>query len=147
LTVVTVPLPPPLPLPKVCPAAKVIRPLPAMDRPVAVGVLPFDPNSRFSEPDGADVSFPVGSTIQRKSSVTADEVTLLNEEACRSKGFELNPCVAVAVPVSGNRAPASETVPLNVPVVAAKVVAASPPVKAAVVPESAPVRVPPASCK
>lgn len=142
LMLVTVPLPLPPPPPKVCPGAKVIRPLLAMDRPVAVGVLPLDPKSKLSEPDGADVSFPVGSAIQRKSCVTADDVVLLNDEACRSSGFELKPWVAVAVPVSGNRAPASETVPVNVPVVAA-----NPLVKAPVVPVSAPVSVPPASCR
>jgi hypothetical protein len=88
-TLVTVPLPPPLPPPKACPGAKVIRPLLAIESPVSVGVPPFDPNKRFNEPDGVDESFPVDSTIQRKSCATAFEVELLNEEACKSSGFEL----------------------------------------------------------
>jgi hypothetical protein len=67
---------------------------------------------------------------------------LLNEEACQSSGFELKPCVAVAVPVLGITAPDADTVLLNVPVVAA-----SPPVKAAVVPVSPPVSAPPLSRK
>ena len=139
LTLVTVPPPPP---PKVCPGAKLINPLLAMESPVSVGELPADPNSKFNEPEGLDESFPVGSACQRKSCATADEVVLLNEEACQSSGFELKPCVAVAVPVLGIKAPAADTVLLNVPVVAA-----SPPVKAAVVPVSAPLRAPPVSCK
>ena len=74
---------------KVCPEAKLISPLFAIDSPVSVGVLPFDPNSRFNVPEGDEVSFPVGSACQRKSSVTADEVLLLNDEACQSCGLEL----------------------------------------------------------
>jgi len=139
LTLVTVPLPVPG---KVCPDAKLTSPLLAMESPVSVGELPFAPNSRFNEPEGLEESFPVGSAIQRKSCVTADELVLLNEDACRSSGFELKPCVAVAVPVLGITAPAADTVLLNVPVVAA-----SPPVKAAVVPVSPPLRAPPVSCK
>lgn len=145
-TLVTVPLPP-LPPPKVWPGAKVIRPLLAIESPVSVGLLPFDPNSRFRDPEGVNESLPVDSAIQRKSCMIASEVELLNEEACKSSGFELKPCVAVAVPVPGNRAPPSVTAPVNAPVVAVTVVAASPPLKAAVVPVSAPVRVPPASRK
>ena len=68
--------------------------------------------------------------------VTAFEVELLNEDACRSNGFEMNPLLAVAVPVPGNRAPAADSALLNVPLV-----------KAAVVPVSPPVRVPPADCR
>jgi hypothetical protein len=64
-TLVTVP--PPLPPGKVCPEAKLINPLLAMESPVSVGELPFDPNSRFNEPEGLDELFPVGSAIQRKS--------------------------------------------------------------------------------
>ena len=65
LTLVTVP-PPPAPG-KVCPEAKLINPLLPIDNPVSAGVLPFDPNSRFSVPEGFAVSLPVGSAIQRKS--------------------------------------------------------------------------------
>ena len=54
----------------------------------------------------------------------------------------MKPLEAVAVPVSGNTAPASDTVPLNVPVDADKA-----PLKAAEVPLSAPVSVPPRSCR
>jgi len=138
-TLVTLPPPPP---PKVCPGAKLISPLLAMESPVSVGALPPAPNSRFNEPEGLEESFPVGSAIQRKSCATADELVLLNDDACRSSGFELKPCVAVAVPVPGITAPAADTVLLNMPVVAA-----SPPVKAAVVPISPPLRAPPVSCK
>lgn len=130
----TVPLPPPLvplPLPKVCPGAKVIRPLLAMERPVSVGELPFDPNSRFNLPDGVAVSLPVGSACQRKSCVTANELVLLKDDDCKSNGLEMNPCVAVAVPIPGNNAPPAETVL----------------VKAAVVPVNPPVSPPPLSFK
>src|ERR1700674_2479470 len=138
-TLVTVPLPAPG---KVCPEAKLTSPLLAMESPVSVGEVPFDPNSRFNELEGLEELFPVGSAIQRKSSVIADEVVLLNDDACKSSGFELKPCEAVAVPVPGNKAPAADTVLLNVPIDAA-----SPPVNAAVVPVSAPVRAPPESRK
>jgi len=87
LMLVTVPLPPPLP--KVWPEAKVIKPLLAIERPVSVGELPFDPNSRLSEPEGLEESFAVGSACQRKSCVIPVAVALLNEEACRSSPFEL----------------------------------------------------------
>ena len=72
----------------------------------------------------------------------AEEVLLLNDDACQSNGFELKPLLAVAVPVVGISAPAAVTVLLNAPVVDA-----SPAVNAAVVPVNAPVRVPPVSCK
>ncbi len=132
-TLVTVPLPVPG---KVCPEAKLTSPLLAIESPVSVGATPLDPNSRFNEPDGLAVLFPVGSACHRKSWATADALVLLNADACQSTGFELKPCAAVAVPVFGNNAPASETVPLNVPLV-----------NVAVVPFSAPVRVPPLSAK
>ena len=74
--------------------------------------------------------------------MTPAAVVLLNADACKSNGFELKPWVAVAVPVSGNTAPASDTVPLNMPVDAD-----TPPLKAAEVPLSAPVSVPPRSCR
>ena len=61
----------------------------AMEKPVAAGAVPLDPKSRFNEPEGFAVSFPVGCTCQRKSWVIAFEVELLNEEACKSSGFEL----------------------------------------------------------
>ena len=78
-TLVTVPLPPEPG--KVWPDAKVTSPLLAMVSPVSAGAVPFDPNSRFKEPEGDDVSFPVGSACQRKSCVTAAEVLLLNADA------------------------------------------------------------------
>jgi len=64
-TLVTVPLP--LPPGKVCPEAKVICPLLAIESPVSAGEVPFDPNRRFNVPEGDDVSFPAGSACQRKS--------------------------------------------------------------------------------
>jgi hypothetical protein len=141
LTVVTVPFPPPPPG-KVCPGAKVRRPLLAIENPVSAGEVPFDPNSRFNEPEGFDESFAAGSAIQRKSCVTADEVVLLKLDASTSSGLELKPCDAVAVPVCGKVSPTDVTGPLNVPVDAA-----SPPVKAAVVPVRDPLRMPPVSCR
>ena len=144
--IVTVPLvPPPLrpvpavtpvivPLPgKVCPLAKLIRPLLAIERPVSAGVLP-PPNNRFSFPEGEGVLLPTGSACQRKSWSTAVLVPLLNEEACVSRGLELNPAVAVAVPVVGNVAPAADTVLLKVAVVPVR-----PPVRLAELPETEPV--------
>ena len=98
LTVVTVPLPVPG---KVCPEAKLITPLLAMESPVSAGVLPFDPKSRFNVPDGFEELFPVGSACQRKFCVTGKEVLLLYADACRSNGLEMNPWVAVADPVLG----------------------------------------------
>ena len=128
LTLVTVP---PSALGKVWPGAKLMSPLLAIESPVSVGKFPFDPNSRFNEPEGLEELFPVGSACQRKSCGIADELSLLNEDACKSNGLELNPCVVVAMPVPGNRAPAAESVLVNV----------------AVVPLSPPVRAPPESCK
>src|ERR1035438_4494038 len=113
-----------------------------MDKPVSVGEFPFDPNSRFNEPEGLDELFPVGSACQRKSCVIADELLLLNEDACKSNELELKPCAVVAVPVLGNRAPAAESALLNVPLEAA-----SPHLTVAVVPLNPPVRAPPASCR
>src|ERR1019366_8085543 len=113
-----------------------------MESPVSVGKFPFDPNSRFSEPEGLEELFPVGSACQRKSCAIADELLLLNEDACKSNGLELKPCAAVAVSVPGNRAPAAESLLVKVPLDAASL-----PVKVAVVPLSPPVRAPPESCK
>lgn len=140
---VSMPVTVPLLVPgKVCPDAKLIAPLLAMDSPVSPGVFPFDPNRRFNEPEGLEELFPVGSACQRKFCVIGDELLLLNEDACKSNGLELKPCVVVAVPVLGKRAPAAESVLLNVPVAADK-----PPVKAAVVAFKPPVSEPPESCK
>lgn len=138
-TLVTVPLPDPG---NVWPDAKLIRPLLAIDNPVSPGVLPLEPNNRFNVPDGFDVSLPVGSACQRKSWLTADELVLLNDDACRSNGLETKPFDAVAVPVPGNSAPAAETAPLNAPVNAER-----PPLKVPVVPVKPPVNVPPESCR
>jgi hypothetical protein len=89
-TLVTVPLPlPPPPPAKVCPGAKVINPLLAIERPVSAGAVPLAPNNKFNEPEGLEESFAAGSAIQRKSCVIALEVALLNEEDCRSSGLEL----------------------------------------------------------
>src|ERR1035441_2733530 len=139
LTLVTVP---PSALGKVWPGAKLMSPLLAIESPVSVGEFPFDPNSRFNEPEGLEELFPVGSACQRKSCVIGDELLLLNEDACKSNGLELKPCVAVAEFVPGNRAPSAESLPVKVPLDAA-----SPPVNVAVVPLSPPVRAPPESCK
>ena len=128
LTLVTVP---PSALGKVCPGAKLISPLLAMDSPVSEGEFPVDPNSRFNEAEGLEELFPVGSACQRKSSVIGDELSLLNEDACKSNGLEVKPCAAVAVSVPGNKAPPADRVL----------------VKVAVVPLRAPVMAPPVSCK
>jgi len=40
---------------KVCPEAKVICPLLAIESPVSAGEVPFDPNRRFNVPEGDDV--------------------------------------------------------------------------------------------
>lgn len=64
LTLVTEPPPAPG---NVCPEAKLITPLLAIERPVSAGVAPFDPNWRFSVPDGFAESFAAGSATQRKS--------------------------------------------------------------------------------
>ena len=58
---------PPAVLGNVCPGAKLIRPLLAIDRPVSAGEFPLDPKSRFRVPDGFDELFPAGSACQRKS--------------------------------------------------------------------------------
>jgi hypothetical protein len=120
---VTVPVPG-----KVCPEAKLIWPLLAIDRPVSPGVPVPARYSKFSVPEGLAVLLPAGSASQENSCGTAVLVPLLNEEAIKSVGFETKPCVAVAVPVAGSTVPAAVSAPLNV----------------AVVPLSAPVSVPPA---
>ena len=61
-TLVTVPMPE-----KVCPGAKVIRPLLVTLSPVSVGVAPFSPNNRSSLPDGELVLLPTGSASHWKS--------------------------------------------------------------------------------
>src|ERR1035441_9943137 len=81
-TLVTVPLPVPG---NVCPVAKFTRPFAAIENPVSAGAVPFDPKSRFKEPEGLAVSLPTGSASQRKSCATAVEVLLLNDDASRSK--------------------------------------------------------------
>ena len=127
---VTVPLPVPG---KVCPEAKVMRPLPAIESPVSAGVLPA-PNNRLNFPEGEVVLLPTGSACHRKSWSTAVLVPLLNDDTCVSRGLELNPAVAVAVPVAGNAAPAADTVLLKVAVVPVR-----PPVRLAEPPENEPV--------
>ena len=130
-----------VPLPgKACPLAKLIRPLLAIERPVSAGSVALScrvlaaPNNRFSFPEGEGVLLPTASACQRKSWSTAVLVPLLNEEACVSRGLELNPAVAVAVPVAGNVAPAADTVLLKVAVVPVR-----PPVRLAELPETEPV--------
>jgi hypothetical protein len=128
-------VPPPVPG-KVWPEAKVMRPLLAMDNPVSAGATVLDPNSRCKLPAGFAVSFPVGSTCQRKRCVDAADVPLLNDDARRSSGFELKPCVAVAVPW-----------PVIVPPAAVNAPLLSAPEKVALVPVNAPASAPPASCR
>ena len=65
LTLLTVP--PLLPPGKVCPGAKVNRPLLAIEKPVSAGVPPFDANNKLNRPEGLDELLPVGSACQRKS--------------------------------------------------------------------------------
>jgi len=77
-TLVTVPLPPE---PESLARRKGYQSVARDGKPVSAGAVPFDPNSRFKEPEGDDVSFPVGSACQRKSCVTAAEVLLLNADA------------------------------------------------------------------
>jgi hypothetical protein len=113
---------------KLCPETKLIWPVLAIDRPVSPGVPLPDRYSKFSVPEGLAVLLPAGSASQENSCGTAVLVPLLNEEAIKSMGLEVKPCVAVAVPVAGSAAPAAVRAPLNV----------------AVVPLSAPVSVPPA---
>ena len=120
---------------KAWPAAKVISPLPLMERPVSAGAAP-PPNSRFSFPDGVAVLLPAGSACQRKvwfcAAFTAG--ALLNTEARKSCMWELKPLAAVAMPVAGNRRPAAGVkVPPNDPA----------PVKLAVLPLRLPVNVAP----
>src|SRR5215472_8745403 len=87
---------------RVCPVAKVMMPLLLMERPVSVGVAEPEANSRLNLPEGLAVLFATGSACQRKCWLTAAWLLLLKEEASASSGWELNPCVAVAVPVAGN---------------------------------------------
>jgi len=137
-TLVTVPLPVPG---KVWPEAKLTSPVLAMENPVSAGAVPFDPNSRFKEPEETMCRSPsalpaIGSLASRPlRSCCCMRMPAIN-------GFEMKPLEAVAVPVSGNNAPAADMMPLNVPVDPDKA-----PLKAAEVPLSAPVSVPPASCK
>jgi len=131
-TLVTVPAPA---IPgKVCPEAKLIWPLLAIDRPVSAGVPVPERYSKFSVPEGLAVLLPAGSASQENSCGTAALVPLLNAEAIKSMGFETKPCVAVAVPVAGMIVPAAVSSPLSV-----AVVPLSAPVKLAVPPESKPV--------
>ncbi len=60
-TLVTVPLPP-LPLPgKVCPGAKVMRPLLLIESPVSLGLATPVPNNKFNVAEGVFVLLPTGS--------------------------------------------------------------------------------------
>ena len=127
---------------KVCPGAKVSRPLLAMENPVGAGALPFDPNSRLRTPEGLDVLFPNGRTCHRKSWETAFEVLLLNDDARKSSALEGKPCVAVAVPLAGITPPAAVNPAVKLAVEALRL-----PVKAAAVPVSPPVNAPPVSRK
>src|SRR5690242_14301500 len=72
-----------------------------MFSPVSVGLAP-EPNNRFSVPDGVAVSLPVGSACHWNIWLTALLVPLLNDDASRLKGPELDPALAVAVPRLGN---------------------------------------------
>src|SRR5260370_32959534 len=64
--------------------------------PVSAGALVPQPNSRFKVPDGLAVLFPAGSACQRKCSLTAAPVPLLNAEAVNVVGCEFFPAGAVA---------------------------------------------------
>ncbi len=85
----------------VCPTAKVKMPLLLIFSPVSAGALVPEPNSRFKVPDGLAVLFPAGSACQRKCSLTAAPVPLLNAEAVNVVGCEFFPAVAVAALVAG----------------------------------------------
>ena len=86
---------------KVCPLAKVITPLLAICSPVAAGVLVPDPYNRLNAPLGAALPLPTGTVSTWNVCATAALVPLLNDEATKSRGSELVPAVAVAVPVAG----------------------------------------------
>ena len=86
----------------VWPDAKLMAPFAPIESPVGAGAPDPDPKSRFREPDGLALLLPTGSAYQRKCWLTAAPVPLLNAEPSKSKGCELNPFVAVAVPVEGS---------------------------------------------
>ncbi len=111
--------------------AKLMTPLPAINKPVSVGVPEPERYSRLSVPEGLVVLLAAGSAFQRNSCGTAAPVPLLNEEATQSAGLEAKPCVAVAVPIAGSAVPAAVIAPLN-----AAAVPLSRPVKLPVPPES-----------
>jgi hypothetical protein len=71
---------------KLCPEAKLIRPLLATDRPVSAGVPVPARYSKFSVPEGVAVLLPAGSASQENSCGTAALVPLLYEEAIKSMG-------------------------------------------------------------
>jgi hypothetical protein len=104
--------------------------------------LPLDPNRRFKDAEGFDVLFAVGSASHRKFCVTADAVSLSNEEACTSSGFELKPWLVVAAPSLGITAPEAVIVLVKVPVEAFRL-----PLKVAAVPLRDPLSEPPLSCR
>ena len=75
---------------------KSIVPFELIEKPVSVGAEFPDPNKRFNCPVGAAVLFPTGSACQRNSWGWARPVLLLNADAMRSNGLELEPLEAVA---------------------------------------------------
>ena len=112
---VTVPFPVPVPG-KFCPGANVIRPLLAIEIPVSAGVAPLEPKRRFKVAEGEAVLLSAASATHWKSCATAELLLLLNDEACKSNGLELNPCdvVAVLVASSCSKPPMSTALPFCV---------------------------------
>src|SRR5215469_1033107 len=95
-----------------------MMPVLLMERPVSAGVAEPEANSRLNLPKGLAVLFPTGSACQRKCWLRAAWVLVLKTEANASSGWEMNPFVAVAVPVAGNcKVPRMKAPPLtsNVP--------------------------------
>ena len=86
---------------KVWPEGNVMIPALFMERPVSVGLLVPEPNSRFSVPDGPDVLLAAGSACHRKVWGTEAPVPLLNDEAVKFRVWEVVPFADVAGPVAG----------------------------------------------
>jgi len=83
-TLVTVPLPVPG---KVWPRRNSPAPCSHGRTPFPRAPVPFDPNSRFKEPEGDDVVVPRRLCLpSEKSCVTAAALLLLYEDACKSMG-------------------------------------------------------------
>ena len=97
LVVMPVMVPPPVPVTgKIWPGAKVIRPLGAMENPVAAGAAPFSPNSSARLPVGEAVSLPAACACQAKVCAFAAFDVLENELAPISNSGEFEAAVEVA---------------------------------------------------